>query len=232
MHHFLTKENLYNKVIALKQNLGIPKYEHCIDTIKICKQIPNLRIDYIPFNTIGLKGMSYIGNLKENDVILLNSNQLPSEKNFICCHELMHLNLHREGPKRIFNCFDKVKPNQSNFLEWEANEGAAELLVPYELLLPLLKQNKDNLNTSFGIRKIKRDFSSYFNVTETVIKYRFESLKYEINQYLNGIPLNEIKILSLNKQREKGINIKSLNDIEDALYWKQAPLKKKYALIS
>mgnify|MGYP002533968404 FL=1 len=232
MHHFLTKENLYNKVIALKQNLGIPKHEHCIDTIKICKQIPNLQIGYMSFNTIGLKGMSCIGNLKEKDVIILNSNQLPVEKNFICCHELMHLNLHREGPTRFFNCFDKVKPNQSKFLEWEANEGAAELLVPYELLLPLLEQNKEILNTSFGIRKTRRNFSSYFNVTETVIKYRFESLKYEINQYLNGTPLNEIEILSLNKQREKGINIKSLNDIENDLFWKEAPLKKKYALIS
>lgn len=95
-----------------------------------------------------------------------------------------------------------------------------------------MEQNKENLNTSFGIRKIRRNFSSYFNVTETVIKYRFESLKYEINQYLNGTPLNEIVILSLNKQREKGINIKSLNDIEDDLFWKESPLKKKYALIS
>ena len=63
-------------------------------------------------------------------------------------------------------------------------------------------------------------------MTETVIKYRFESLKYEINQYLNGTPLNEIEILSLNKQRVKGINIKSLNDIEDDLFWKESPLKK------
>lgn len=34
MYHFLTKENLYNKVTALKQNLGIPKHEHCMILLK------------------------------------------------------------------------------------------------------------------------------------------------------------------------------------------------------
>lgn len=69
----------------------------------------------------------------------------------------------------------------------------------------------------YDIAYLKDYAADMFNVTRTVIEYRLESLKYEIHQYINGIPLRDIKMLSLSQQKRQKINIKSLNDIEKEL---------------
>ena len=49
------------------------------------------------------------------------------------------------------------------------------------------------------------------------MELRIKSLKYEIFQYLNGIPLNEIKIMSDREQKNRNIHVKSLIDVEENL---------------
>lgn len=48
---------------------------------------------------------------------------------------------------------------------------------------------------------------------------RIENLKYETFQYLNGTPLSDIEILSNSQQRKRNITVKSLNDIENDLFF-------------
>lgn len=69
---------------------------------------------------------------------MLNARHSVEELNFDCGHELIHLTKHRGLGLSSFHCFDTLKPKQDPFIEWEANEGAAELTVPYRSFLPLL----------------------------------------------------------------------------------------------
>jgi hypothetical protein len=55
-----------------------------------------------------------------------------------------------------------------------------------------------------------------------VITLRFESLKYEIYQYLNGVPLDRLDILSRKQLWKRGIQIRSFNDIEKSLLQEEA----------
>jgi Zn-dependent peptidase ImmA (M78 family) len=116
---------------------------------------------------------------------------------------------------------DKIYANQDAFIEWQANEGASELFVPCKVLLPLIKSRYGSLTTSSSIRTFRTDMAELFGVTETVIEYRFDSLKYEINQYMQGVPIDEIKILSVSQQKKFRINSKSINDIEKELVKKE-----------
>lgn len=58
---------------------------------------------------------------------------------------------------------------------------------------------------------MKNGLSKYYNVSDVFIENRLESLRYEIDQYLNGCDLNDIEILSNRKQLERGIKAQSLN---------------------
>lgn len=127
---------------------------------------------------------------------------------------MIHVTLHRDGPAKSFNCFEKARPNQDRFLEWQANEGAAELLLPARVLLPLVRERYPALHTWKDYLRFKGELAENFRITEAVVTFRFESLKYEITQYLSGIPYEEVRILSSAKQRESGLHIKSLNDLE------------------
>lgn len=66
-----------------------------------------------------------------------------------------------------------------------------------------------------NIEHFKYKMAEIFNVPDTVIKYRFENLKYEIEQYLSGIPIEDIEILSNKKQEERNIHPISFNQISD-----------------
>lgn len=63
------------------------------------------------------------------------------------------------------------------------------------------------------IEEFKRYAADLCCVPSAVIKYRIESLKYEILQYYAGSDINDLHILSKRQQERMGIYIKSLNEI-------------------
>ena len=213
MGDFYTKENLYDIIHNYKKYLGFDIYDVGIDMPKRCKKM-NITIEKIPFKTKGLRGMAVIGDTRDEDLILLNSNRGKIEQNFDCGHEVIHLGIHRDLGLRSFNCIDKVFAKQDEYIEWQANEGAAELFVPYTALLPLIKFKYHTLTSSAAIQHLKEELSMIFNVSSKVIEFRFESLKYEINQYLSGILIEDIKIMSISQQIKNHITAKSINEIE------------------
>ncbi len=214
MKLYYSKEGLYREIHQIKEFIGIPHDAYDFNIIKYCMNTGVL-IESIPFSTHGLRGMAVIGSGDQEDIILLNSSYSKCEQNFYCGHEIIHLCLHRDIGKRSFNCFENVGAAQNPYLEWHANEGAAELFVPYKTLLPLIKQ-KIGLSRDYRvIESAKKELADIFNVPEIVIKYRLENLKYEIYQFLNGASLENIKILSLKQQKERGIFVDSLNTISD-----------------
>lgn len=222
MTKYLNKRQLYSLIHKHKQQLGLNCNDYGFNMIQLCRQ-KGILLEQLPFKTKYLRGIASIGNEIEKDVILLNSNRVFIEQNFDCSHEFVHLCIHRNLDKKIFNCMDAVYVKQDKYIEWQANEGAAELLVPYEELLPLIKNGPFNLNNPYEIKNLKNFVANIFNVTIKVIEFRLESLKYEIHQYLNDTPLNKIRILSQSQQIRLNIKVKSLNDIErearDRIYY-------------
>ncbi len=224
MGYGYTKARLYEAVHRYKTLLGHNINDYKIDTMRTCKD-NNIHVQGLEFVTKGLRGMAIVGNNYENDIILLNNKRTKSEQYFDCSHELIHLGLHRNMNKSSFNCIDKIYANQDSFLEWQANEGAAEFCVPYKVLLTLIKENADLLDTFMGIDTLKLELAEYFGVTIQVIHFRFESLKYEIHQYLNGTKLEDIVLTSAAQLKQDNIKIASINDKED-YYFKKWKLSK------
>ncbi|OCN00756.1 hypothetical protein A7X67_08250 [Clostridium sp. W14A] len=216
-----SKSDLYKYVEWLREQFEIDSGSYPINTIGLCNQEKNVELKYHSFNTNGFCGAILLGD--KLDTIVLNSNRAPNEQNFDCGHEIVHGTKHRHKGIDCFSCMElkvKRKPN-INFYEWEANEGSAEFLVPYRSLLPEIKEEYSHLKEWNDYNILKFRLSKKFNVTEAVINFRFESLKYEIQQYLNGASLNNLKILSQNQQKDKNISIKSLNDMAIELMKKE-----------
>ncbi len=222
--NYCTKYELYQTVAHIKASLGLDTDKYNIDLIPLLKNT-GIKVEILPFQTVGLRGMAIPDNV--HDIILLSSKRNLIEQNFDAAHEVMHLEMHRHCCSKAFHCFEKIKPNQNSYIEWQANEGAAEFFVPYLVLLPIIKSEYHLLNNLSCIEAFKKELVSLFKVPEAVIKYRLDNLKYEIQQYVSGIPLDEIEVLSLAKQKERNIFCKSLNEISNENF-----NRKLYAWIS
>lgn len=215
------KADLYRYVNNLRNRLGIDLDDYPINTVSLCDKMENVKVLHHKFNTNGFCGAVLIGD--KSDTIVLNSNRSEYEQNFDCGHELIHMTRHRNKNIDCFSCMElKIEREPKvRFLEWEANEGAAEIIVPMCSLLPKIKKAYPRLKKAldYGLLKIK--LSKAFNVPNAVINFRLESLKYEIFQYLSGKEINEIEILSKKEQEKKKIHVKSFNEIEAELIEKE-----------
>lgn len=216
-----TKSGLYHYVEWLREQFQVDFSSYPINTIELCGKIDSLNLQYHDFRTDGFCGAILLGS--KSDTMILNSQRSFEEQNFDCGHETVHMTKHRNKGIDSFSCMElKVKRDPSvSFYEWEANEGSAEFLVPYHELLPRLKNEMSHLKEWNDIRFFKFQQAEHFKVSEAVINFRFESLKYETYQYLNGASINSLKILSRSQQEAKKIQVQSLNDFEDKLFQKE-----------
>lgn len=213
MAEYYTKRRLYNNIHRCKTELGIPEWEYDFNMLELCKS-EGIKLSILPFKTRALRGMAAVGNNRVDDVILLNADRSDKERNFDCAHEFVHLQIHRNNKRKVFNCIDAVYAKQDEYIEWQANEGAAELFVPMITLLPMIKEKYNNFSSYGDIEEFKILAAEKFNVSGKVIEYRLESLKYEISQYLSGVSIDDIDILSLAEQKRRNIHIESINDIQ------------------
>ena len=215
---YLSKKDLYERVERFRRLIGINDSAYPLDIFDLCQnKLSNIAIGKVNFKTNDLRGMAFISNnlQRENHVILVNANKTQAEINYHGTHELMHIAIQNNSGVQAFKCYDKVKPTQDFYTEWQANEGAAEFLVPYKLLLPRLKENYNKLQEDFGTYYFCENCSLLFGVSRVVMQNRLNALSYEIEQYLNGTSLDSIRILSNSQQKREGINTLSLNQLED-----------------
>ena len=89
------------------------------------------------------------------------------------------------------------------------------MTVPYRSFLPLLSDAYPQLRTWQDMDFLRYRLARRYQVTETVIAYRMESLKYEFFQYLSGTPLENLHFLSRRELSKQGVSILSLNELED-----------------
>jgi len=194
----MTKKELYILMDKKRVEIGMSNNEYIFSPVnsiiladKYCK---NLEIIYKNFKETKICGILYKG--KETTSICLNSKRSTSGRNFDCMHELIHYWFHEN---ELFMCADK----ESDYYEWEANEGAAQFLMPYQIYLPLFKRTrikllqKDKyLNTNELSNSICKELSTYFNVGTLAISVRMQGLSYELLQYEQGVSINNLDIKS------------------------------------
>lgn len=186
------------------------------NVFEICSTLKRTDIRTCPFTTKGLRGMATIASSPTDiNCILVNSNLTFAEQNFHGIHEFIHTVSCPENSGQTFSCFDTVRPHQNSYVEWMANEGAAELLVPYKQLLPLIKKHYPDLIKDLGTYEFCEEHAGLFLVSPTVLQNRIDSLKYEIHQHISGIEVEDIQILSKKAQENKGVFVKSLVDLEN-----------------
>lgn len=209
-----TKFDLYKFIDGLKSRLDISDDCYPLNTLDICSSL-GISIEKIPFKTPGLRGMAIKGDnrvLYKNDIILLRKDRSFSEQVFDCGHELVHLTRHRREAAQAFQCFETVHPNQNKFIEWQANEGCAELLLPYKLFIPKLCSYLNKVSNYEDFNCLKSYLADYYNVPLASITLRIENLKYEIYQFKKGEPIDKIELKSNCQMEKEHLKIGSLND--------------------
>lgn len=215
----MNKRQLYELVAKTKKELNISARDYPINIFELCDRLDNVVISEVDFKTKDLRGLVHIANNeKENHVILVNGNKIFLEKNYHGAHELMHIVTAKNKPGSTIQCFEKIRPNQDPYIEWLANEGAAELLMPYEDVLSFVKSESAHFNKDFfPIYTLVLDLCERYSVSEMVAQNRLDNLSYEIWQYLKGVRLQDIEIISRTEQQRRGVRIDSLIDIENRI---------------
>lgn len=206
---YCTKKALYNFVASLKNKFGVSDNLYPLD-LGYLEDISSkyLSLELASFKTRGLCGVAFIGD--KEDTVILNSERSENEQLFDFSHELVHLSAHRHVG--AFQCFDKVKPAQNSFLEWQANEGAAEITVPYKLFIPQFVDRVRECGDSwFDYIGLKWELADEFGVTPAIISYRIDNLRYEISQYEKGISIGDLQLKSNTQLIKEGIIISSYN---------------------
>ena len=205
--NYCTKGDLYRYASDLKKLMGIKWDRIGIDFFEACEGLKKLDIRVISLKDKSLRGLA----IPKDNIILLNSSRNEIERNFDCAHEFIHVVKHKFENSQPFRCFDKLRPQQNSFLEWQANEGAAEILVPYKAFIPIFCEYLPSCEDVYTYYCLLDYLAHLFNVPVRVIELRIENLKYEIYQYEKGYDIDSVQVLSNKKQEQKGIHIVSYN---------------------
>lgn len=195
MPKYLTKKALYEQIDKLKIRLDLKATEFPINALDLAyKYCINLEVHYLEFEE--LCGILYKGST--TTTMALNKIHSPFSQNFDCMHELVHYFLHDK--QSSFHCMNIEGLKQDEYLEWQANEGAAQALVPYQEFIPLYVQMAlKNKNIFYSFTTIDY-LASHFQVSGHVIHNRIRSLQYEIYQYFQlNRAIKDLVILSYSK---------------------------------
>lgn len=198
---YWNKQTLYKNVDKLIEQLDLTYEDYPLDSIKLAQKFcVDLQLEKISFDK--LCGILYRG---KSTYIALNSNRTPEQQNFDCMHELIHYFFHND--ESSFQCINPEKGiiQQNDRLEWQANEGAAQALVPYQLFIPMyvnmsIKHKCDPLD------KFTLDLAKKFGVSDRIITMRIKNLEYEIYQYyFKHKKICDIQLLSHAKLQQQGL---------------------------
>ncbi len=194
------KKSLYDHVDHLRSRLGLSLYDHPVNTLDLCLHtIAGIEVIHHSFDSAGFCGAAFAGD--EINTIVLNSARSEIEQNFDCGHEIIHLSKHREENGGIFRCFEEA---QNSFLEWEANEGSAQLIVPYQDFIPRFV-HAVFVSPTCDTFMVPELLATYYHVSPRVVEIRMDSLSYEIDQYRCGVPVEKLELLSRRQQQKRGI---------------------------
>jgi len=202
MSDFLTKAKLYGLINAKFDELGYAPtaYSYRINAKELAMaSCLNLEIQMISFEETKICGILYKG--KTSTTIGLNARRSLFGQNFDCMHELIHYWFHDE--QTDFLCTPPsgaLGDDLRSHLEWQANEGAAQFLMPYQNFIPKYCEMHDYFyhrnSPKIAQERVLKSLAEHYLVGEMAVEYRINGLSQEIKQYLNGANLDNIKVLA------------------------------------
>ena len=205
MNDFLTKAELYARVDEKALELGFDIYSqfYNMDAIWLAGQVcKNLTIELIEFNEAKICGILYKG--KNSTTIGLNARRSAVGRNFDCMHEIIHYWFH-DG--EYFYC--DLRSNSP--IEWQANAGAAQFLMPYQSFIPAYSRMFDFFYGKnpphVAQKKLIGYLANHYRVGEMAVGCRLEDLKPEIEQYLSGVAVGDLRVMT-------GARFRSMGDSE------------------
>lgn len=178
---FIERDKFYNLITEKLKSLGISEKDYPLNSKKIAQLYsPNLELEFINFKSINIGGILYKDPLKS--YMALNSSRSKKGQNFDCMHELIHYWFH---PYTEYFCSDKKRKHvQNKDFEWQANEGAAQALMPKDLFIQKYKDFKGEISA----------LSDFFFVGEKAIVYRMLNLNlHDMFIFLEDINRNILK---------------------------------------
>lgn len=210
----MTKAELYDFIKDMRRSFGFAHDGTGIRSswlANVYVQTGKLFVQYKNLTVSKVGGILFKGRIS---LMTLNTLRTPEEQNFDCGHELLHFWL---DPAEQYMCIENDVAQRQSYPEWRANEGSAELLIPHDVFIPEIVESCDGYDIfgSCQITETKRIMAEKYFVTVPVITHRINSLKYEIDQYRRGVPINNIEILSDAQQKARGIVVEdTYNTIE------------------
>lgn len=168
---------LIEAVNNIRQKLGISWGDYPIDIYNVIEQYEYLTVAEESFEAKGLGGFLIRNKLPEASVIVVNSNQRTVDKNFAVCHEIIHYFCHDfDLENKLFACSHKKYIRTPR--EQQANEGAAELLAPAQLIIP-------DLHTAMEYYRDKalaiKETAKAYGVATRVMERRITNLGIDLN---------------------------------------------------
>lgn len=172
---YVGKDELYEIVNDKLLSLGITEDCYPLDPFEIAKAYKDkLQIEVKPFPTLLLGGLLYKDPDDVMSIMAINSLKSKKSQNFDVMHELLHYWLHPAGEHL---CYDSNFIFQNKGIEWQANEGTAQALMPEKLFMKMYIYYSGNIN----------NLSDYFIVSKTAVEYRIKNLKLFPPSKLRGL---------------------------------------------
>lgn len=206
--NFLTKEQLYSLIDYIRDSFDI-NIKEVFNVLKFYQANLSdiIKLNCHKFNDKKIGGLLIKNKFPELSYITINDSKEAESMAFDLTHELIHFFLHPENRK---NYISSSLCDIDNF-EWQANEGAAELLVPYRRFIPHFSKNIKVCSSRADYLELLSYLSNTYKVSTAVLEYRIAGLKYEIKQFENGTDVNDLQILSKSAQEEQEISIVPYN---------------------
>lgn len=157
----------------------------------------HIELSFIPFESDSIGAILYKDSFS---AILINSNKSSLDQRFDLAHELIHFWFHPSQTSFSFqkpHLIDKEK-------EWQANEGAAELLLPYKDFIPRFVRTAKFVEENYEpLEEVYNELSRFYKVAPIVVDYRIRNLESEILQYINGTSIERIILNHLSVRFDK-----------------------------
>ncbi|MCI8396191.1 MAG: ImmA/IrrE family metallo-endopeptidase [Clostridia bacterium] len=200
--NFLSKEELYTLIEFVRIRFGIDP-NRAFNISEFCQKNFKdiIEYDFHKFKDTRIGGFLVKNKLPEKSYITVNSAKDPYSLIFDLTHEMIHFLLHPEDRRHyISSSFCDI----DNF-EWQANEGAAELLIPYKQFIPQFVRGIWQCKSRADYLNLVKLLSSQYVVSTSVLEYRIVGLSYEISQFEEGVKLENLELLSRRAQEKQGI---------------------------
>ena len=162
------------------------RFEFPIDVRELIRR-EDIEVQYCHFESDAIGAVLVKGEQKSG--ILVNSNKPAAEQRFDLAHELIHFWFH---PTRTSFSFQNPQSRDRD-KEWQANEGAAQLLLPYTDFIPRFIQTARYVEENHEPpEEIYSSLAKFYQVLPVVVDYRARNLESEILQYLSGVPIENV----------------------------------------